>query len=154
MSRMVSESNDDEEAAILKLSMKTLKDHYGLNPGKHAKIVKSIGHQLGTELSTRFQSKDMHSVINELSEYWLRNKIGEMSWEDEQEGLLAVNFCSDCFSRSYGAGYVLCPFKEGLLEAVLESRLGQQFSVTEVECCGTQAPGCLFKIEAIGLGLT
>ncbi len=150
MSVFATES-DEEESAILKLSMRTLKDHYGLNPGKHAKIVKRIGYQLGSELSTRFHSTEMSSLIAELCEYWLRNKIGEISWENEKEGLLAINFCSDCFSRSYGAGYVLCPFKEGLLEAVLHSKLLEEFKVTEVECCGTQAPGCLFRIERSAL---
>ncbi len=127
--------------------MKTLKDHYGLNPGKHAKVVKSIGYQLGSELATRLQSTEMHSLIAELEDFWLRNNIGEIKWEDEAEGLLAINFCSDCFSRSYGAGYVLCPFKEGLLEAIMQAKLRQHFTVTEVECCGTQDPGCLFRIE-------
>ncbi|MDG7002093.1 MAG: hypothetical protein JRN15_23575 [Nitrososphaerota archaeon] len=140
-------ASEDEEAQILKLSMKTLKEHYGLNPGKHAKTVRGIGYQLGAELANRLHSSELKMVISELSEYWKRNEIGEMEWEDESEGLLSVNFCSDCLSRSYGVGYALCPFKEGLLEAVLSSRLSQKYKVTEVACCGTLASGCSFKLE-------
>lgn len=142
-------ASENEEAEILKLSMKTLKEHYGLNPGKHARTVRGIGYQLGLELANDLHSIDIKSLISELGEYWKRNEIGEMSWEDENEGLVAVNFCSDCISRSYGAGYVLCPFKEGLLEAVLATRLGQKYRVTEVACCGTQSPGCSFKLEKL-----
>ncbi len=136
-----------EEAAILKLSMQTLKEHYGLNPGKHAKTVRGIGYQLGVELANDLRSGDVRSLVSELAEYWLKNEIGEMSWEDEKQGLLAVNFCSDCLGRSYGAGYTLCPFKEGLLEAVFDSKLGRKYKVTEIECCGTQDAGCLFRID-------
>jgi predicted hydrocarbon binding protein len=141
-------ASEAEEADILKLSMKTLREHYGLNPGRHAKVVKGIGYQLGCELASGFHSTEMKSLFEELSSYWRRNGIGEMSWYDENEGLASINFCSDCSSRSYGAGYALCPFKEGLLEAVFDTKLGRKFKVIEVECCGTQSPGCLFRIES------
>ena len=137
-------ASESEEASILKLSMQTLKEHYGLNPGKHAKTVRGIGYQLGSELGRGFSSNDLTSLISEIGEYWRKNEIGEMSWES---GMLRVNFCSDCIGRSYGVGYTLCPFKEGLLEAVLTTRLGEKYEVREVECCGTQSSGCLFKIE-------
>lgn len=69
-----------EEAEILKLSMKTLKYHYGLNPGKHAKTVRGIGYQLGSELAGMLCSRDMASLIAELGEYWKKNEIGEMKF--------------------------------------------------------------------------
>jgi predicted hydrocarbon binding protein len=140
-------SNGPEEVAILKLSMQTLKEHYGLNPGKHSKTVRAIGYQLGTELANMFHSNELNSLFTELSKFWVENGIGEMSWEDEKQGLFAINFCSDCLGRSYGAGYTLCPFKEGLLEAVFDLRLGRNFKVTEIECCGTRSQGCLFQLE-------
>ncbi len=137
----------EEEAAILKLTMKTLKDQYGLNPGKYANTVRKIGYQLGTELAGMLDSSDIDSLVVELGEFWIMNGIGEISWEDRTEWLIAINFCSDCFSRSYGAGYTLCPFKEGLFEAVFRLKTGKKFKVTEIECCGTLSPGCLFKID-------
>lgn len=145
------ETEEAEEAAIIKLSMQTLKMHYGLNPGKYRKPVKSIGYQLGAELAKILPqqgSKDVQQVVKDLSSFWMRHEIGEMGWVSNGEGLVRIQFCSDCLGRSYGIGFTLCPFKEGLLEAVLKSRLDTNFHVEEIECCGTQAEGCLFKIES------
>jgi predicted hydrocarbon binding protein len=144
------ESQEEEEASILKLSMKTLKNHYGLNPGKYRRPVRSIGYQLGMELSRVLSNeslKDIDSIVKELSSYWVKYGLGEMFWADRAEMKLAIQFCSDCIGRAYGAGYTICPFKEGLLEAILESKLGKKYRVTEVECCGTQESNCVFRIE-------
>jgi predicted hydrocarbon binding protein len=139
----------EEQASIIKLSMHTLKDHYGLNPGKYRKPVRSIGFQLGLELARILPTeaiRDVDSVVKQLSSYWMKYGIGEMFWVDRgEEMLLGIQFCSDCIGR--GAGYTTCPFKEGILEAVLESKLENKYRVDEVECCGSPAPNCVFKIE-------
>ena len=141
----------EEQASIIKLSMHTLKDHYGLNPGKYRKPVRSIGYQLGLELAKMLPTesvRDVDSVVKDLSSFWMKYQIGEMFWvERENETLLGIQLCSDCIGR--GAGYTTCPFKEGLLEAVLETKLGNRYHVGEIECCGTEAPNCVFKIEPI-----
>ncbi len=136
----------DEQAELLKLSMRSLKEHYGLKPGKHRNPAKAIGYQLGLEVANGISSTSLDAVIDELSAYWLRNGIGEMSWQDRTHLLLKIRDCSDCLGQSYGAGYTLCPFKEGLLEAVLSTRTDTPFKVKEIECCGTQAPACVLQI--------
>lgn len=145
---------EKEQAAIIKLSMQTLKMHYGLNPGKFREPVRKIGYQLGSELARilleQKKVSDVDGVVNELAQYWLHYGIGEMHWVDRGEMLLAIQFCSDCLGRGYGAGYTICPFKEGLFEAVIQSKLGKNYHVEELECCGTQATNCLFKIESNG----
>jgi uncharacterized protein len=139
---------EQEEASILKLSMLTLKEHYGLNPGKLADTAKAIGYQLGQELAHSMSTYSLRELVGELASYWSANGIGRMSWEDEESLLLKLEECSDCLGRGYGAGYPLCPFKEGLLEAVLTMSLQKSFKVKEIECCGTGASRCLFKISA------
>lgn len=146
---------EKEQASIIKLSMQTLKMHYGLNPGKYREPVRSIGYQLGSELAKLLPQQeqgkvaDVDDVVKGLAPYWMHYGIGEMYWVDKAEMLLAIQFCSDCLGRGYGAGYTICPFKEGLLEAVIKSKLRKNYHVEEVECCGTQATNCLFKIESI-----
>lgn len=136
----------DEKAELLKLSMQSLKEHYGLKPGKHRSPARAIGYQLGLEVAKGLSSTGFDDVIVELSAYWSRNGIGEMSWKDRTHLLLKIQDCSDCLGQSYGAGYTLCPFKEGLLEAVLDTKTNTSYKVKEIECCGTQAPGCVFQI--------
>ena len=146
---MAIEDLENEEASVIKLAMKTLKNHYGLNPGKYAKPVREIGYQLGVEFSKilRTNSTDLDRIIEEMGCYWVKHAIGEIRWADRENMLVEMKYCSDCFSRGYGAGYTLCPFKEGLLKAVLEEKTGNKFEVLEMECCGTQSNNCLFKVE-------
>jgi len=137
----------EAEADLLKLSMQSLKEHYGLKPGKHSIAAREIGHQLGRDLANRFSANKFDSVVEELAAYWKQNGIGEISWQDRDHLLLKIRDCSDCLGQAYGAGYTLCPFKEGLLEAVLQARTETVYKVREIECCGTQAPNCLFQIN-------
>jgi predicted hydrocarbon binding protein len=136
-------------ASILKLSMQTLKEHYGLNPGKYTRVVRGIGSKFGYELAHEISSTDLDGIVDELSRYWVQNGIGEMSWADRKENSIKITNCSDCLGRSYGAGFVLCPFKEGLLESVLQTKISKNYRVKELECCGTLAPACLFKITRL-----
>ncbi len=148
----ITKAGMDDEAELLKLSMKSLKEHYGFNPGKHRKSARDIGYQLGLELANHLSAKGFDPVIDELSSYWNRNGIGEMAWEDRAGRLLRIRSCSDCIGAASGAGYTMCPFKEGLLEAVLKTRTDSSFNVQEMECCGTLAPYCVFQInEAFNL---
>lgn len=139
----------DEEANLLKLSMQSLKEHYGLKPGKHSNPAREIGRQLGRDLANKLSATSLDTAIDELAAYWIQNGIGEMSWQDRSQLLLKIQDCSDCLGKAYGAGFTLCPFKEGFLEAVLQARTGNTFKVREIECCGTQAPNCLFQINQV-----
>jgi predicted hydrocarbon binding protein len=141
----------DEEAEVLKLSMQSLKEYYGLNLGRHAKSAREIGYQLGLELARSLPHpapEDVNEVVKLLAWYWSTYRIGELFWANQERSLLAIRNCSDCIGQGYGAGYTLCPFKEGLLKAVLEAKLCRQFLVREVECCGTCAPNCVFEIKS------
>ena len=136
---------DREDAEMLKLTMKALKEFYGLNPGKQAASVRETGNKLGLVFADGFVDGDSEEVIEQMAEFWVKNGIGEMRW-DKETGLLKIDNCSDCLGRSYGAGYTLCPFKEGFIGAVLSKKTGQQVVVSETECCGTLADGCRFKV--------
>jgi predicted hydrocarbon binding protein len=138
----------EDQTNVLKLSMWTLKEYYGLNLGKYTTPVKQIGYQLGVELARQMSAPSRAALIEELARDWFGKGIGRMAWEDESSLMLRLEDCSDCLGKGYGAGYLLCPFKEGLLEAVLEARLEKRFRVKEVERCGTGASSCLFKIRA------
>ncbi|MDG6995852.1 MAG: hypothetical protein JRN52_08010 [Nitrososphaerota archaeon] len=48
--------------------------------------MRDIGYQLGLELANTLHSLEVKSLISELGDYWKRNQIGEMSWEDGSEG--------------------------------------------------------------------
>ena len=131
------------EGEMIKLAMQTLSEHYGMHRGKGRRAARVMGHQLGADLADRFVSSDLPSVVEELSRFWKRNGIGEVAWNDEDKLELAVRYSGETFVDKQ----MLCPFKEGLIEALLKKRLSEQVTVKEIDCAGKQeGTSCIFKI--------
>lgn len=141
------EMNEQEEAEVIKLTFRALKEYYGLNPGKYTDAAKRIGYQLGLELAELMKSTTFKELVEELSSFWKKNSVGEMELIDKDKNILKIEECSDCLGKGYGAGYPLCPAKEGIIEGLLLKKLKERYMVEEIECCGTLAPNCLFLIK-------
>jgi predicted hydrocarbon binding protein len=137
---------ESDEGLMIKLAMQSLGDHYGITQGRGRRAARVMGHQLGTDLATRFSSSDFDSLFEELSRFWRQNGIGEMYWFERDKMELVVKYSSEAIEEPLRRSYMLCPFKEGLIEAIVKKRLGRSTSVKEIECVEKQDQRCVFKI--------
>lgn len=133
----------------LKLVMKGIRNIYGLDPGKYREHVRRAGTDYGSSVSNLLISTKLDSLIEELVNLWNEYELGSMDVVSlsKDKVLLSIKHCCDCTGIKYGVGVTLCPFKEGFIESILSRKLGRQFRVKEIECCGTFAEGCLFEAE-------
>ena len=135
--------SEPDEGKMIKLAMQTLGEHYGMHRGRGRRAARVLGHQLGSDLAARFVSSDLTAVVEELSKFWKRNGIGEVAWHDKDNLELALRYTGE----SVDDKQMLCPFEEGLIEALLKKRLSEQVSVKEIQCAGKQEGlNCIFKI--------
>jgi predicted hydrocarbon binding protein len=135
--------SEPDEGKMIKLAMQTLSEHYGMHRGRGRRAARVLGHQLGADLAARFVSTDLTAVVEELSRFWKRNGIGDVVWHDKDNLELAVRYSGETVEDKQ----MLCPFKEGLIEALLKKRLSEQVAVKETECAGKQeGSNCIFKI--------
>ena len=130
---------------MIKLAMQTLSEHYGNHRGRGRRAARVLGHQLGTDLAAGFVCSDLFTVIEEFAKFWKENGIGKVEWKKKDSMELAI--CTSQMSAGEEDRQMLCPFEEGLLEAVLKKTLSEQVSVKETTCGGKLTGAeCVFKI--------
>ena len=147
--------SEPDEGKMIKLAMQTLSEHYVMHRGRGRRAARVLGHQLGTDLASSFvSSSDLFSVIEEFAKFWKENGIGDVAWHSKQDRKLVIHsYIATQDEGEEGHPFedkqMLCPFEEGLLEALLKKTLSEQISVKEITCAGKQEADCVFKITRI-----
>ncbi len=141
---------NDEIAESVKITMKALKEFYGLRSRSKDAALRQIGSEFGHIVARNISSSnDSEEVLSQIASFWNKYGLGEMeidSNEGKKSGPItfSLNDCYDCIGSS--AGEVLCAFKEGFVNAIIADRTGNIGSVNEMECCGSGAKRCRFKV--------
>ena len=150
-----------QTANELKVVMQALKQYGGLDPSDKRDAIRGIGKVMGSEFARRMIARNFAKsvvagsqtstqlIVSDLSSFWKENGIGEMKVLDKEPLTIGVERCHDCLGWMTGVGVAVCPFKEGVLEAVFEGVLRKKQSVEEVVCCGTLSPSCKFRISEV-----
>jgi len=116
---------------------------YGFNPKP---IMKRLGRDIGKRLGPELESDDASGLLQELSEFWTSQKLGEMRIINGSRKEIIVTECYHC-SKMPNVGKTLCSMDEGILEGIFSSRLGVDYSFKETECFGTGYNHCKFVFE-------
>ena len=133
--------NEDEIAESIKVTMKALKDFFGLKSASRQGRLRSVGAEFGHIVARNItDSRDPQVILEKISWFWNTHGLGEMEATKEDPFTFTVRNCYDCLGAS--AGDTLCGFKEGFINAILSDRTGGIGSVTEIECCGSGAESC------------
>ncbi len=116
---------------------------YGFNPKP---IMKRFGKDIGTKIGRWFESDDCDGILNELSVFWKKNELGDMTIIKGDKPVILVLNCYLCGKMPY-VGKTLCSMDEGIIEGVFSSRLKLDCTVRETECYGTGYNHCKFMVE-------
>jgi predicted hydrocarbon binding protein len=143
--RSIEARRDDEIAESVKVTMKALKDFFGLKSGSYEGRLRSVGAEFGHIVARNItDSKDPQVVLDKIASFWNTHGLGEMEVMREDPFTFTVRNCYDCLGAS--SGETLCGFKEGFINAILSDRTGGMGSVKELECCGSGAESCRFHV--------
>ncbi|MBU3966426.1 MAG: ArsR family transcriptional regulator [Euryarchaeota archaeon] len=116
---------------------------YGFNPKP---IMKRLGKDIGTRVGPDLESNDESGLLQELSEFWKLQKLGEMKIINNSRPTVIVTECYHC-SKMPNVGKTLCSMDEGILEGIFSSRLGIEYTFKEIECFGSGHQHCKFVFE-------
>lgn len=152
----------------------------GKNGNAAREIGHQLGNDLAMRLPPpKSSAPTLDSITEGLSKYLERNGIAKIGWREKKNRAIGrmlkmawvyghplamrtrrktegtttmLNMKSSRSTRTNSAFgcRTLCGFKEGLLEAIFESKLAQNVNVREVECFGTGAASCVFEVFPIG----
>jgi predicted hydrocarbon binding protein len=118
---------------------------YGFNPKP---IMKRLGRDIGTRLGPELESNDAEGLLQELSEFWKSQKLGDMKITNSSHPAVIVTECYHC-SKMPNVGKTLCSMDEGIMEGIFSSRLGIEYTFKEIECFGNGYQHCKFIFEEI-----
>lgn len=109
-------------------------------------MAKDLGKQLGLDIAKSFPSMDSDSIIEHLSELWLRNGFGDIGWLDTDKMLLHSAPYAD-ISNPHNFYNRHCAFKEGMLEAILQKIFQREIVVKEISHSTNANQSCIFKVS-------
>jgi len=108
-------------------------------------IVKKIGNDIGTSLSSSFDSETLEGLLEEIGSFLESRGDGRLSVVKTEPLSLLIE---DPFKAELMPviGKPFCALSEGVIEGILCGKLGREFRVQEKECYGTGHGHCMFEI--------
>ncbi len=112
------------------------------------RVLKDQGYELGNNVfSTAVTGKNIEEVLESLKSFWEGFKLGKLEIvEVGKKSIIRVKDCYQCMEMP-NIGKPLCPTDEGLIQGIIEAKLGGKYSVKEVKCWGTGYNFCEFEIK-------
>jgi predicted hydrocarbon binding protein len=142
---IVEPRREDEIAESVKVTMKALKDFFGLKSGSYQGRLRSVGGEFGHIVARNIaDSKDPQVILGEIAAFWNNHGLGEMEVMRDNPFTFTVRNCYDCLGAY--SGETLCGFKEGFINGIISDRTGGMGSVEELECCGAGGDSCKFRV--------
>jgi len=146
--RSVEPRQNDEIAESVKATMRALGELFSPSGPPRQVTLRSVGSEFGHIVARNIsRSNDPDIVLAEIATFWNGYALGEMSIAKDDPTSFTLRNCFDCIGVE--PSNVLCGFKEGFVNAILNDRTGGIGSVEEVECCATGGKDCRFKVKTI-----
>lgn len=119
-------------------------ESYGINTMPALRVA---GRQIGEEVSSLFKADDIDDLLKEISNFWRVHGIGRIKVHKMYPEIEIIS--EDCFycGNMPNVGRTLCALDEGMLESIIDSKLGVKSCVKEVECSGLGHERCKFVIR-------
>ncbi|MEE8401976.1 MAG: V4R domain-containing protein [Candidatus Hydrothermarchaeaceae archaeon] len=109
--------------------------------------LRTAGRRIGMEISSLFKADDIEGLFKEISNFWHVHGIGKVRvLKMDPEIEISSENCFYCKNMP-NVGRTLCALDEGMIEAIINSRLGVKSCVKEVECSGLGHNRCKFTIR-------
>lgn len=144
--RSIESRQYDEIAESVKVTMKALKDFFGVRASSKQARLRAVGSEFGHIVARNISSShDPQVVLGEIASFWNDHGLGEMEIVKGDSNTFTLRNCYDCIGTE--SGDLLCGFKEGFVNAILNDRTGGIGSVEEVECCAMGNENCRFQVK-------
>jgi predicted hydrocarbon binding protein len=148
---------NDEIAESVKTTMQALEQLLGVSAPRQLAL-RAIGSEFGHIVARNIShSNDPDIILKEIASFWNGYGLGEMNIEKGRPASFTLRNCFECLGEE--SADLLCGFKEGFVNAILNDRTGGMGSVEEIGCCAKGAENCTFRVKTVhhepdsGIGL-
>lgn len=137
--------NERQTLTFVQASLEMLRNYLITHPGS-SESVRNLSYHVGREARHQVNpGGGMRTFVERSSTDWARLRLGDLAWEDRLKGTVRVRCANHRTSRGDRAETIYCAYMEGMIEAMLETSVGERFKVRRVSS-GGKAAGCVFKI--------
>ena len=144
--RRIEPRQNDEIAESIKITMNALKDFFGVRGASKQARLRAVGSEFGHIVARNISgSNDPDTVLGEIASFWNSYALGEMEITKGDPTTFSLRNCCDCLGAE--SGELLCSFKEGFVNAIINDRTGGLGSVEEFECCTMGHETCRFRVK-------
>lgn len=148
LERTIEPRRNDEIAESVKQTVKALEDLIGGQVAPRHAALRTIGSELGQIVARNISLSDNpDTILQEISSFWNGYALGDMNIEKGDRTSFTLRNCFECMGDK--STDLLCGFKEGFVNAILNDRTGGIGSVEEVECCSNGADDCRFRVKTV-----
>lgn len=103
---------------------------------KSERLLYELGETFGYALADEISAKDLDGILKEMFSIWRRLKLGRASIKQKDPLTISVQGCYGCEQIPNEGEAIDCTFREGILKAVIDRKLGANSSVRHISSYG------------------
>ncbi len=105
-------------------------------------VFESLATSIGEEMSSSFKSSSPVALVNELSEFWEDNSLGELKIVNKDPLTIQVSQLFKCGSKKTRKPHIFCGFIRSMLNTVIQKQLKGKGGIVRHECLGESDGHC------------
>jgi len=109
-------------------------------------ILHNAGIKVGETFYEKLEDSETESFINNVAEFWEKNKLGRIKTEKLEPLTLKAYDCFECEDLPK-IGRSACAFDSGILEAIFSAHYGHNVDVEEIKCYAMGDDYCSFVVK-------
>lgn len=145
---MMQMSDAEDPFKFFKYTLRTIRislmeEGFNIDP-----ILHNAGVKVGQIFNEQLQSNVTENLLENISEFWKKNKLGRVIIESLDPIIIRVYDCFECANLPV-IGRSACSFDSGVLEAIFSTHFRHEMEVNEIKCYAKGDEYCCFEITKI-----
>jgi len=112
-------------------------------------VLRDCGWKVGKEvISKHVNGSTFKEILTNVGKFWEKHELGRVKVIEieEKHATIRIYDCYDCANMP-NIGETICHLDEGMLDGILEAKLGDRYEVAEVKCWGNGYTYCEIRID-------
>ncbi|HEY0196481.1 MAG TPA: V4R domain-containing protein [Methanobacterium sp.] len=111
-------------------------------------ILHNAGFKVGQTFNDQLKNCVIENLLENLSKFWEKNKLGQMVVENLDPLTIRVYDCFECATLPI-IGRSACAFDSGILDAIFSAHFNQEMEADEIKCYAKGDEYCCFEINEV-----
>lgn len=137
------EKGEIEYVILLTHTFKSILLEFGMDISP---VLQKIGNHIGEYLFNQLKDDDLDIFIKNISQYWIENNLGQLSFEIDNNIEIT---CTDCFESKdlVKTGKPVCYLEKGMFEKLFNRFFNFDLTIEEIKCYTMGDEKCVYQLQ-------